>query len=303
MPLGLVIAFFAGIAAAMANLCMRRSLDRGGSINRYLLIQVSFSCLVGIILNPCRTGYWGIGLPTLILGIAGGVLLGAMLWSMGRALRIGPPGLTFAMVNSATVFPSLVMAAIVGTSCGYDYCLWHGMGSILVVIGLFWAGWEVRVNRTKGSWIRFAALAFGLHVLLLLVLQYRALLMRLSDKEPLLFRLTEEMSQWFMPIVLCVAALFQLPGHFKKINQLPTHHEWTCALLGSLASGLSSSCLVWAPEWSSAWENPMIFPAFAVTVIIFSHAWGQVLYRERVNWWACAISLVGLILGTSFWAF
>ena len=50
--------------------------------------------------------------------------------SFFKALESGPPGLTFAMVNSASVMPGLLMALIFGAHFGYNYRTSHGLGML-----------------------------------------------------------------------------------------------------------------------------------------------------------------------------
>ncbi len=61
-----------------------------------------------------------------------------MMWVMGKALEQGPPGLTVAAMNSAAVVPAILMALLFGATYGATYSLANGIGSVLVVIGLFW---------------------------------------------------------------------------------------------------------------------------------------------------------------------
>lgn len=296
--MGTVVAFWAGILAAVGNLCMRRSIDDGGSARGYLVVQVSFSCLVAILLNPVRTGFFMPSPASVALGAVGGVVLGAMLWSMGRALEKGPPGLTFAVVNSATVMPAVVMAYFFGKALGHGYQWSHAVGSLLVVLGLFWAGWEARIPRKKLQWMSYVILSFGLHVLLLVFLQCRVLLFSESIGAQLPFSFAEETGQWFTPVLLLVAALFQLPTRGRPLTGPLNRHDWWWGLLGGVASGAATFLLILAPEVARPWENAMLFPVFAVTVIVASHTWGRTLYRERVNWLACAVCVLGLCLGS-----
>ena len=45
----------------------------------------------------------------------------------------------------------------------------------------------------------------------------------------------------------------------------------------------------------------MIFPIFAVTIILLCNLWGQKLYKEKVNWMASGLCVVGLLIGTLDW--
>lgn len=46
----------------------------------------------------------------------------------------------------------------------------------------------------------------------------------------------------------------------------------------------------------------MIFPIFSVTIILFCNLWGQWLYKEKVNWFANACCIGGILIGTVNWS-
>jgi uncharacterized membrane protein len=300
MVSGIFTAFLAGLSAAIANLCIRRNLTAGGSPSNYFVVQVSFSCLLSIPLNPLRTGCWTAEPVTVGLGVIGGGLLGTMLWSMGRALQSGPAGLTFATINSATVVPAILMALLFGEAYGHGYRAIQGVGSALVALGLFWAGWEAQMPTRKIRWLGWTGLALLLHSLLLSLLQWRALLLKgdLPEHPLLPWQLSARAEGWFMPVLLLIAALFQLPAQLSHPIHRITRDEWRWACYGGLASGLSAACLIWAPERAHPWENGVIYPVFAVTLVLATTLWSQLLYRERVNWRAGGLSLAGIFLGT-----
>src|SRR5690606_22409411 len=127
---------------ALSNYCMRRSIDSGGTTKGFLMIQLFIVFLVAILLNPVRSGDYHWSNCMAWFGIAGGIVLALMMASLGRSLETGPAGLTFAALNASTVMPSILMVLFFGASFGYSYTQWNGIGSVLVVAGLFLAGWK-----------------------------------------------------------------------------------------------------------------------------------------------------------------
>jgi hypothetical protein len=89
----------------------------------------------------------------------------ATLFALGRAVEKGPPGFTFAVLNSATVMPGLIMALIFGAELGFAYNIWHAMGSAIVLAGLFWGARGMQGIKEMKSWLLFAVFMFSFHVL------------------------------------------------------------------------------------------------------------------------------------------
>jgi hypothetical protein len=236
-------------------------------------------------------------------GIAGGLILAAMMASLGRALETGPPGLTFAALNASTVMPMILMVLLFGSSFGYIYTLWHGIGSILVVAGLFWAGWKASKWDQKGNWAMFITAAFCLHVIFLVFMQWRALFINFPGANGLFlsFDVDDAKSEWFMPMIFLAAALIQAVIYFSAEKRRPSRHETVYGILGGIANGVGTFFMIRATEVSTPFEHAMIFPIFSVTIIIICNIWGQWLYKEKVNWKANALCLVGILIGTLNW--
>jgi drug/metabolite transporter (DMT)-like permease len=142
--MGIQLMIIASLFVAASNFCMRRSIDSGGSSKAFLMIQLSLVFLVAILLNPVRTGDYAVSSCMIYFGLAGGIILAIMMICLGKSLESGPPGLTFAALNSSTVMPMVLMVFLFGAPFGYVYTLFNGLGSLLVVLGLFWAAWAAR---------------------------------------------------------------------------------------------------------------------------------------------------------------
>lgn len=303
--MGIALILIAACMAGTSNFFLRKSIDAGGTTKAYLTIQLGLSFLLAVFLNPVRTGEYAWSTPTAYIGIAGGLILGVMMYLLGKALENGPPGLTFAVLNSSSVMPAVVMAVLFGSMFGHEYHPWNAIGSILVVVGLFWAGWRAEtVNNRLRFWLLLALGAFFAHILFLIFMQWRAMLLKpdLPDNLLLSFRVDESASQWFMPMIYLAAALFQLIIFICFERRIPNRKEVLYGVAGGIAIGLSTFFLIKATEIASAWENAMLFPIYSVTIIVLCNLWGQLLYKERVNWLANSVCLIGLVCGTVNWS-
>ncbi len=98
MGLGIQLMFLSGLSIALSNLCMRRSIDAGGTTKAYLMLQLALVVGVAFLLGPVRAGDYSWSMPMMALGVVGGLLLSGFMGFLGRALEHGPPGLTIALV-------------------------------------------------------------------------------------------------------------------------------------------------------------------------------------------------------------
>lgn len=301
--MGIFFAILAAGLASVSNFCMRRSIDAGGSSKAYLVVQLSFSFLVMILLNPVRTGSYGWSNAAVGLGLAGGVLFGILMWGLGKTLEKGPPGLSFAILNTSSVAPAIVLALLFGAALGHPYTLSNAIGSALVVVGLFWAGWTSQENPNKAAWIFYAVLIFAAHTLFLVFLQWWAMILKpgLPRTALIPFQIESENIQWFMPSIVFVGALFQWIVYLVKRHRMPKGAEVYYGILGGITNGACTFFLILAPQAASAWENAMIFPIFSVGIILLCNAWAQAVYKEPVNWWANGLCVAGLVVGTVAW--
>ncbi|MCP5469640.1 MAG: hypothetical protein H7A36_03950 [Chlamydiales bacterium] len=282
---------------------MRRGIDKGGSSRAYLVVQLSFSFFVMILLNPVRTLDFAVSTPSILFGLLGGLILGFFMWSLGKTLENGPPGLSLAIVNASSIMPALVLLTLFGSAYGHGYTLWNGLGSVLVAIGILWAGWTTGKNANKNKWLIFSIVVFASHVIYLVYLQWWAMALdaSLPLSKLLPFHLEPLHLAWFMPAIFFSAALYQWVVYIKQESRLPNKGEMTYGLLGGVANGACAFFLIMAPQVATAWQNAMLFPLFSVTIIIACNTWAQFLYKERVNWLANGLCTAGLLIGTIVW--
>jgi uncharacterized membrane protein len=298
--MGIFFALIAALFASVGNFCLRRSIDAGGSAKAYLAIPLTCSFMMMILLNPVRTGDYGWNRWSLILGMIGGVILGILMWGLGKALEKGPPGLTFAILNSSSVVPAVLLALLFGPLYNHPYTFANALGSLLVAIGLFWAGWTSQANPHKKIWLCFVAFIFVLHTLLLLFLQWWAMILKpnLPSSQLIPIRLNSEHIQWFMPSIFLIGAIVQWLIYLRKHHHIPRGIERTYGILGGVAHGICNFFLIFSPQVSNAWENAVIFPIFSLGIIVICNSWAQLLYKESVNWMANSLSIAGLLIGT-----
>jgi len=301
MFLGLQLMIVAGVLTALSNFFYRRSIDAGGTSRAFLVIQLSMMSFVAILLNPMRAGNYSFSVGMILYGIVSGIVFSLMMSSIGKALECGPAGLTIALLNASTVFPILGMVALYGKGFGFEYTLWNGVGSLIVLAGLFWAGFEKVRSQAMGKWLFFAIGAFALHILFLILLQIRGVLLNFPQEH--FFALSSEQAgcQWFMPVAFFTAAAIQLFVYLRKEMRRPAPQEMRFGLLGGTANGLGTFFLLWSTEVATSIEQAMIFPLFAVTIVLGCNLWSRFFYKEDVHWKATAIALGGIAVGTIDW--
>jgi drug/metabolite transporter (DMT)-like permease len=302
--LGIQLMLVAGVFVALSNYLMRKSIDAGGTTKGFLMVQLFIVFVVAIILNPVRMGSYEWSGCMSLFGVAAGVILALMMASLGRALETGPPGLTFAALNSSTVMPSIVMVLVFGAAFGYHYTVWNGIGSLLVVLGLFWAGWQTTKSEQKTAWLSFVSGAFFLHILFLVFLSWKALFMNYPGENGLFlsFDMDDAKNQWFMPMIFLAAFLIQALIYAVNEKRWLKKGEILYGILGGIANGIGTFFMIRATEVSTSFEHAMIYPIFSVSIIVLCNLWGQWLYREKVHWIATAVCLLGIAIGTINWS-
>lgn len=301
--MAIIFVILAGCFVALSNLCMRRSIDSGGTTKGFLVFQMGLGFLVNFFLGPVLTGDFSVNFPILALASISGIVMAVMLFALGRAIESGPAGFTFSIIASATVMPGILMSLLFGSEMGFPYTPWHAMGSLIVIAGLFWAGKGMEGLRDKNRWLLFSAVMFGLHTLLLVLFQWRSLLFNAPEPEKISSYFTSQsiQSQWFTPFMFLVACLFELAIFVRSEKRWPFKQEVLYGVIGGSANAICTYFMIWATEVAMPLENAVIFPVFSVMSIVLSNLWGQKLYQEKINWKACQLCAAGLVVGTVDW--
>lgn len=301
--MGLELMIIAAICIAISNLCMRKSIDAGGSSRGYLMLQMSLSFVIMVILNPIRRGDYSWNTSIVLFGLAGGLLLAAVMTFLGKSLEKGPAGLSVAILNCSSVMPILVLVMLFGARFGFHYTLWNALGSLLVIGGICWAGWDKGEVQSRRQWLLFISLTFFAHVAYLTYLNWRVLFMNFPGEEGLGLPISAEQasSPWFMPSVFFSAAVIQTFLYLTKERRIPNGSEISYGVFGSIANGLGAFLMIRATEVATSLEHAMLFPIFSVTLILGCNIWGKMLYKEAVNWKANALCIGGVLLGMVDW--
>lgn len=302
--MGIELMLLSGILIAISNLCLRRSIDAGGTSKAYLMMQLGLSVVVMFLLGPVRTGNFAWSTPMALFAIIGGILLACVMGFLGKAFEHGPPGLSVAMLNCSSVMPILMLVIFFGSQFGFYYTLWNAIGSVLVILGICWAGWDGGQFANRSRWLLFIALSFFSHVAYLVFLNWRSLFINFGAEPGLGLHFSSETAntQWFLPIIFFVASFIQAYLFFTQEKRVPNRSEVTYGLFGSVSNGLGAFLMVKATEVATSLEHAMLFPIFSVTIILGCNLWGRWFYKENVNWKANAVCIGGILLGMVEWS-
>ncbi len=299
--MALVAMFLSGIFGAISNFCLRKNIEKKGSIQAFFFLQLLITGVVLFFLFPVRRGvYYG---HPLIFGMAiiAGLMLKFMKTSVGKALRCGPSGMSFAIVNAASLFPVLFLYLAFSHTLFLTYTRWHLISSILIGIGLFWAGYELSSKKyNKKEWMRWIFIAFLCHIVYLLIKEWRCILFQGSFyKETFFFFRQDHLdSLWFAPWIFFSSAIFHGTFFIRTERRLFTSSEWGWGILGGIWNGICSFFFTLGPEIQQPHEAALLFPMFAITLIFACNLWSQHLYKEKVHWWANSLCFVGLFIGS-----
>ena len=254
-----------GLFGALSNLCMRLSMEKHGTAKAFFVFQLTFTFLVTLILCPLRKQSYDWNAPVLILALITGCSLGLMKVMLGKALQKGPPGLTFATVNAASVMPALIIVFSVGALIDYHLSSFDFLGLFFVLAGLFWAGWDGSYKRGTGHWILFTTSAFAFNVMYMFFTEVRAIIS--GDKISLagIPQANLMASEWFVPMVFAAAAGMHTVMFFKRERRIPHTWEVSWGVIGGIFNGLCAFLFVSATEIASLQESTVIFPIFSIS--------------------------------------
>ncbi len=296
--MALFFVLLASICASFGNYTLRKNLDNGGSSTAYLVIYFSFSLLVASVINPVFSQLTHFHTPMFSLGVFVGLLMALMMLFTTISLSKGPSSLTFAFQNSSAVVPTLMLAAIFGSVYGFNATPSLIIGAICVIAGLFWAAVKQKGSEsTKPSWYFFACMMFLVQAFTLTLFQWKCLLTQNVAEHSLIpFSCSLEDEIWFMPGLFISATLLQTMYFVCQEKRMLKFKEIQWGLIGGIANGISTYLLLQANMLATSMEKGVIFPLFAVSVILICNAWGQWLYREKVYWPANILCSTGILI-------
>ena len=299
--MALYLMLLSALFASLQNLCMRRSVDTGSSTNLYVPVQLLISCAIAVLLGPVRNNNYVFDGPTVLVGLFVGVIFGLFMWGLGQSLKYGSSGLTFAVVNSSSILPAVFMTLLFGGAFNHPYHWYTGLGSLMVVSGIFWSSWTSISCSNKARWALYIGLTIVGFVLFATSLQWRVLLENHGGESRLLpFKLDGAKAEWFMPAIFFSAMLFQIPALLKNKNAI-SKDTLFYGLLGGVSNGSSMFFSILATVSAAAWQNALLFPLFSIGVIELSNLWGKYLYKEQLDFAPRAFCILGLVLGSVQW--
>lgn len=281
---------------ALSNIFFRKC---NASANSFLICYYIVSFLWSFLINfNLLMETWN---PiVLLIGGMAGILNVGMMFLTSQSLQRGPLGLTYAFQNASTVFPNIVLFLLFGSAFGFMVTHFQLVGMCILLIGLWWAsrsGGGEQLTMTKG-FLKYALGCFLVQTLILTIFQWRCLLFS-CDIEHSLIPTTylESEDVWFMPGFFGVAAVVQ--GYLFLRERKPiTSTDITYGTLAGIANGTSTYFLLLATKLALPLEKGIIFPLFAVSVILICNFWGWKLYKERVNVIALILCALGILIAS-----
>jgi hypothetical protein len=296
----------AALCAGIANLFMRICMDAKGTPYGYLTFFYIVSLIASLLLFPIHENFDNINLKMFFVGGTAGVFNIVLMLFLLLALKVGPSGLTFAFQNSGSVLPAVLLFNVFGVAYGFELTNMMILGLLCVILGLFWGaltrgtGDQDPKHSISGSWVFFASMAFLIQGLTLSVFNWRCLLFmdNLPENAMIPFRCSQTDDMWFMPGMFFFACVVQIALFVFTERRLPRKEEILYGTCSGVFNGLSTYLLLLASIYATPTEKGLIFPFFAVAVIMICGLWSQILYKEKINWYAGGLCGLGVFFGT-----
>lgn len=292
----LIPSFAAAASASLANLFFRKS-SLKQDVHGYLFCYYLISFLSTFAFYPSLTK-----IPFSPFLLAAGVFVGILnvllMQVLSISLKYGPAGLTFAFQNASSIFPNALLFLIFGAAFEFIVTPYQVLGMSFVLLGLYFASWQDQPLHLSSRWFKWTVLGFLLQMFILTFLQWRCLLFSHFENHLLIpFHFEESCDAWFMlgflgGALLLQALIFLYRQRFLKKSEL------IFGSLGGLTNGVGTYLLLLATRGALPAEKGLIFPGFAVSVILLCNLWGYMLYREEMNYKANALCLLGIIIAS-----
>lgn len=297
----LILVLFAACSAAICNLFFRKN----SAENKAPLGQLTCHYFISFIssLFICYDiWYTPFDITMTLVGSAVGVLNVFLMILTISALKRGSSGLTFAFQNAGSVLPGLLLFLLFGASFGFAFTYAQAIGIVLVLVGLFLGAKTAEKNQegsNTSSWLKFATACFLVQVCCLTLIQWRCLIFQENIPAHSLIpaRVSEQFDIWFLPGFFGTASLFQLMLFLREKRWLK-RSEIVYGIYTGVANGISMYLLGLATKLATPLEKAILFPCFAVTVIILCNAWACKLYNEKFQLWPNLACILGIVIGS-----
>ena len=294
---------FSGAFVTGVNYMMRKSLDKGGSVLAYLIMQMGLACVTSFFLNPFKLGLPPVSMGCAVLGIFGGLCFGLMMPMLAKALEKGPAGLTFAFLNTSCILPGLILGLLLGKSFGFVLKEEALFGMFIVFLGVFLTGLNSKENRLSSSWMFFCLLTILFHVGLLISIQIKPVLQNETFAQLLQwpYPFTKESGSWFMPISFAVGTIIQLLRLAIEKGKSWTYNGFKYGVVAGILNGAAVLCMEHAFVISNPSQSLILFPLYAVTIIIGTQIWSRLIYKEPIAWVSCILCSLGIFVSCFDW--
>jgi drug/metabolite transporter (DMT)-like permease len=298
--MAILLVVLSATVTALTNLLIRRGL--GSSGDPFIFHRFLTAALFMIAVIFFRYGQVVIDYGMLAVGAVAGLALGLLQYTQGRSLNYGPAALSFIVVACASLLPPLIMYLLFGQEFGHDFTLFNTVGSLMVVGGLLWMATTgpQGSHDDKKRWITWVTAAFSASTLYQLILVWRALMLKdnIPDSPLVPFHVGPIESECFIVAMFFVAAICQL---FMGARQAaaPMKKMLLCGIVGGILNASSGFLLVLSTESaSSTIEKAIILPLNTVMLLSLCNLWANLLYKEKINWPANALSFAGIVVSS-----
>jgi len=292
----LTITFLAASLAALANLFYRKNGEKQAAPGAYLVCYYFVSFLACFVIYPhLLIRHFN---PTVaFFGALVGILNVGVMWLTAKAFQKGPAGMTYAFQNGSSVFPNLILFFIFGSAYGFVVTLPQLAGMGLVLLGLYLAAGPVKgVSR---GWLEFVVACLVVQTAALTLMQWRCLLYTPHENGHTLIpaSFSSQDDCWFMPALFLSALIFQLLLFYREKRWIEST-ELLFGTAGGTINAVSTALLLVATRTAAPIEKGVIFPLFAVAVIVLCNLWGYKLYNEKIHVKANLLCASGILVAS-----
>ncbi len=299
----LVVSFGAAGFAALSNLFFRKSTENSSESDGsagYLTLYYCFCFALSLFLH--REIWSGqVNVILLSIGTCVGLLNSLLMYLTSRALKKGPSGLTFAFQNASATFPGLILYLVLGTEFGYSLTSLQLLGIALVVTGFFvGTGKETSHSPHTSSWLKTAISCCFIQIAALTLIQARCVLFDSTITSNFVSKLgiTEADDIWFMPGQFGASFLTQAVGFFRSNTKLQPN-DVMYGSLGGIANFAATGLLLMATKMALPFEKGILFPCFAIAVMLLCNLWAKAFYKERFHLKTNLLCSCGIFLAVS----
>ncbi len=293
----------AAFLVAIAQLCLKRSVDVRLSSKAFFMIQYWIVAIAAALLFPFSTGQYLCSPQVAMLAVIGGIFLWFVLLISGNALDKGLSGMSSALFWGSWIVPSQLMYFLFGPRYGYEYEYTHVAGIVLVCMGVFWLMMTLRQHQNFVMIAMMVGAIFLLQGLFFSYLHWHDILTKPGQNySPLLpYHILVREDQWFFPILLATTAVMSSITYYLRVKRTPHGLEFTYGIFGGALYAAAAFFLLQAFDEGEMWEKAALLPSFFSVIILLCAFWGKRLYHELIIWRPVFLIIAGVLIGTTDW--